>query len=66
VRWSRPLGVARDRSAWIPGHADKHVAILANLAVDVDLFAEGTFRRRAHAVNQMWSRGNWRRQHQRG
>jgi hypothetical protein len=40
--------LASDRPPWVPGHTDEHVAVLTNQAVDVHLFAEGAFRRRAH------------------
>ena len=44
--------LAVDRPARMPRHAHEHVAVLANQAVDVDLLAEGTFRRRAHVVTR--------------
>jgi len=45
---------------------DPDYLLSANLAINVDLVAEGTFRRRAHVVNQVRSRGNGGGQHQRG
>ena len=56
--------LAVDRPARVPRHAHEHIAVLANQAVDVDLLAEGTFRRRAHVVTQVGPGSHRGREHQ--
>ena len=39
----------------MPGHPHQHVAVLIDLAVDVDVLAERVDRGRAHAVDEVWA-----------